>query len=205
MNTAGYLLSTILRCAHCGGPMVGNTHRGLRAYVCAHYKQSRERCRFSNSHAAERLEAAVLEWVERHTDPALVRSSVARDGAGGGEARERRRKSIQRELTHIDEAFRANLALLRRGVIDEEGFRRDNQPREAQRKVLIEELARIDAEAAKTAEVETFIEDAPMLAKDVAAQVSEGNVGAAKAVLRRLIASATVDTDNTITLSIAGA
>ena len=205
VNTAGYLLSTILRCAHCGGPMVGNAHGELRAYVCARYRQSRERCRFSNSHAAHRLEAAVLEWVERHTDPALVRSSVARDGAAAGEARERRRKSIQRELTRIDEAFRANLDLLRRGVIDEEGFRRDNEPREAQRKVLIDELARIDAEAAKTAEVETFIDEAPMLAKDVAAQLGQGNVGAAKAALRRLIASASVDTDNTVTLSIAGA
>ena len=205
VNTAGYLLSTILRCAHCGGPMVGNTHRGLRAYVCARYRQSRARCPFSNSHAARRLEAAVLEWVERHTDPAMVRASVSVDAASQAEARQRRRKAVQKELTRIDEAFRANLELLRRGVIDDDGFRRDNEPREAQRKVLIDELARIDAEAAKTAEVETFIDDAPMLAKDVAVQVGQGNVGAAKAVLRRLIASASVDTDNLIKLTIAGA
>jgi len=134
----------------------------------------------------------------------MVKASVSMDGATQAEARQRRRKSIEKELARIDGAFRANLELLRRGVIDEDGFRRDNEPREAQRKVLIDELARIDAEAAKTVEVETFIDEAPMLAKDVAAQLSEGNVGAAKAALRRLISSATVDTENTITLTIAG-
>ena len=204
VNVGGFLLSTLLRCGHCGGPMAGRTSKGRRQYVCSRYQRSRARCRFSNSHAAHRLETAVLEWVERHTDPAMVKASVSIDGATQAEARLRRRKSIEKELTRSDGAFRANLELLRRGVIDEDGFRRDNEPREAQRKVLIDELARIDAEAAKTVEVETFIDEAPMLAKDVAAQLSEGNVGAAKAALRRLISSASVNTENTITLTIAG-
>ncbi|MCH7946058.1 MAG: hypothetical protein IIC73_08620, partial [Armatimonadetes bacterium] len=104
----------------------------------------------------------------------------------------------------IDEAFRANLALLRRGVIDEDGFRRDNEPREAQRKVLIDELAHLDGEQQTVEVVEQFIEEAPSLAADVAAQVKMGNVGAAKAALRRLIGSARVDTENTITLTLAG-
>ena len=183
--------------------MVGNTHRGRRAYVCSRYRQSRERCRFSNSHAADRVEAAVLEWIEEHTDPSVVQASVANEGAAQVKTRNQRRTSIEKELTRMDEAFRQNLELVRRGTISEDGFRRDNDPREAQRKVLIDELGHIDAEAAKAEDLETFSKEAPLLAKDVAAQMGQGNVGAAKAVLRRLIGSATVDTGNTITLTIA--
>ena len=204
VNTAGYLLSTILRCAYCGGPMAGNAHRGVRAYVCARYRQSRERCRFSNSHAAERLEAAVLEWIEKHTDPALVRASVSVDQGAATRAREKRCKAIKSELARMDMAFRQNLDLLRRGVLTEDGFRRDNEPREAQRKVLMDELAHIDSEQQTKEAVETFIAEAPSMAKEVSHLVSAGNAGAAKAILRRLIGSATVDTENTITLTIAG-
>ncbi len=100
----------------------------------------------------------------------VSQASVTVDGAAVSKVRDKRRKAIERELRRMDEAFRDNLALLRRGVIDEDGFRRDNEPREAQRKVLIDELARIDAEATKTVEVEAFIDEAPILAKDVAAQ-----------------------------------
>ena len=184
--------------------MAGRTSKGRRQYVCSRYQRSRARCRFSNSHAAHRLETAVLEWVEQHTDPAMVKASVSIDDATRAEARQRHRKSIEKELTRSDGAFRANLELLRRGVIDEDGFRRDNEPREAQRKVLIDELAHLDGEQQTVEAGEQFIEEAPSLAADVAAQVDLGNVGAAKAALKRLIGSAKVDTENTITLTLAG-
>ena len=205
VNAGGFLLSTILHCAHCGGPMVGNTNKGYRYYVCARHRQSRARCAFSNNHVAHRVETAVLEWIERHTDPALVRESVASGGVAATNTRDKRRRAIELGLAKIDAAFRGNLDLLRQGTINEEQFTRDNTPREAQRKAMIDELASIDAEAANADQAEAFIAEAPLLAKDVAVQMGHGNVGAAKAVLRRLIGSATVDTGNTITLTIAAA
>ena len=74
--------------------------------------------------------------------------------------------------------------------------------REVHRNVLIEELAHLDAEQQTVEAVEDFVEEAPSLAADVAARVAVGNVGAAKAALRRLISTATVNTENTISLSL---
>ena len=61
-----YLLSGILRCGHCGGPMIGkmtSTYKGKRypKYYCSSAQKSRESCAYYNGHSAPRLEAAILE------------------------------------------------------------------------------------------------------------------------------------------------
>ena len=55
-HTSDYLLSGIVRCGHCGGPMVGKKGyarkgRQYRSYYCTTAMTSRARCAYYNGHA----------------------------------------------------------------------------------------------------------------------------------------------------------
>jgi DNA invertase Pin-like site-specific DNA recombinase len=59
-----YLLSGILRCGYCGGPMIGkmtSTYKGkgYPRYYCSSAQKSRQSCAYYNGHSAPKLEAAI--------------------------------------------------------------------------------------------------------------------------------------------------
>ena len=80
-HSSQYLLSSIAKCGHCGGPMAGrmgakkqnNPNERYRSYRCSRAGTSRESCAFYNGHAADKLETAVLGYLGQFSDPKKVR------------------------------------------------------------------------------------------------------------------------------------
>lgn len=71
-----YLLSTILRCGKCGGPMIGHNGSAKRYYRCANEK-ALSKCD-NAAVPAEDLEQAVLAQVKRDLSPEQLVEHVAR-------------------------------------------------------------------------------------------------------------------------------
>jgi len=173
--SSGYLLSGIARCGYCGGPMTGKRGRMYKGtvytnYWCARAQRSREHCAYPNGHSARRLEAAVLEYLGRYSDPDTVRELLAADAtdAAGRAAAELRK--VERDLAALDEDFQRNLDLLKRGILDEAEFVKANTARRTERAALetkraelseqdAAEHARQRTAATLPARVRSFLED----------------------------------------------
>ena len=145
-----YLLSSLLRCGHCGGVMVGKVGyaykgRKYRNYVCSNHTRSRAACEYANGHSAPKLEAAILEYLGQFSDPARVEALVAASRPSDLEALQARLEAVTRRLADLDRDFHQNLDLLKRGVLDETDFMRANAARREERAHL--EAARTDLEA----------------------------------------------------------
>jgi site-specific DNA recombinase len=201
-----YLLSGILRCGHCGGPMIGkmtSTYKGkgYPRYYCSNAQKSRESCAYYNGHAAPKLEAAILEHLGQYSNPKKVKELLDADGRRDIKKREAELKRVEKQLGVIEADFAKNLDLLKRELLNEDEFKRANEARreeqaqlQARREELVSSLAaqseRHDAVTALPAQIQSFLKDFQSL-----------DVRRAKALLQTILAAATVSRDGTIELS----
>ncbi|MFC2038765.1 recombinase family protein [Chloroflexota bacterium] len=128
-----YLLSGIVKCGHCGGPMVGKaggSHKGrqYRNYYCSRALRSRELCSTYNGHSAPKLEKTIVEYLGQFSDPELVREYLSAVDLKEVKKYEKELSQIEKRLTDYDSNFLGRLDdLLKRNVLSEEEFTQANQ------------------------------------------------------------------------------
>ncbi|MFC1920989.1 recombinase family protein [Chloroflexota bacterium] len=128
-----YLLSGIVRCGHCGGPVVGKaggSHKGkqYRNYYCSRALRSREFCSTYNGHSAPKLEKTIVEYLGQFSDAKLVREYLSVIDLKEGEKHEKELSQVERRLMDYDSNFLSRLDdLLKRKVLSEEEFVQANQ------------------------------------------------------------------------------
>ncbi len=137
-----YLLSGIVRCGHCGGPMVGKaggSHKGrqYRNYYCSRALRSRALCSVSNGHSAPKLEKAILEYLGQFSDPQLVREYLSAMDREEVEKHEKELHQVEKRLAEYDTKFLSRLDdLLKREVLSEKEFNQANQSARAENATL---------------------------------------------------------------------
>ena len=130
-HASAYLLSGMIRCGNCRGPMVGKSGsmwRGqrYRNYYCSRAMSSRALCSTYNGHSAQKLEKAILEYLSQFSDPKLVRKHLQTARAKDLEQKETELAEARRGLAHLDSEFQKHLDLLKRDIINEEEFNKAN-------------------------------------------------------------------------------
>ncbi len=134
-----YLLGGIVRCGHCGGPMVGKaggSHKGrqYRNYYCSHALRSRALCSVYNGHSAPKLEKVVLEYLGQFSDPQLVKEYLVSMDRKEFEKNEKALRQVEKSLEDYDARFLSRLDdLLKREVLSEQEFEQANQSARAEK------------------------------------------------------------------------
>lgn len=174
-HSSVYLLSGIVRCGHCGGPMVGRAgsqykDKRYRNYWCSRAMKSRDLCSVSNGHSVPKLEKAILEYLGQFSDPEIVREHLSAVERKDLKRYESELLGVEKRLAELDAQSMKRLDdLLKRGILTEQEFSRANQTARNEAKALEDrrtELAdRIGRESDKAAlaervptEIKTFLE-----------------------------------------------
>jgi site-specific DNA recombinase len=136
-HSSEYLLSGILRCGNCGGPMAGRrsaAYKGkhYRNYWCSRAMKSRALCSTYNGHSAVKVEKAVLEYLGQFSDPEVVAQHLATARGKDLEEREQELQGVLKALSELEHQFLQHLDLLKRGVISEPEFVRANEAARSQ-------------------------------------------------------------------------
>ncbi|MFC2020826.1 recombinase family protein [Chloroflexota bacterium] len=141
-HASEYLLSGIVRCGHCGGPMVGKAggfHKGrqYRNYYCSHALRSRELCSVYNGHSAPRLEKTILEYLGQFSDPKMVKKYLSAMDRKEFDKHEKELHQVEKRLADYDSKFLSRLDdLLKREVLSEQEFNQANQTARAEKDTL---------------------------------------------------------------------
>jgi len=143
----GYLLSGILRCRHCGGPMLGG-YRGSRGradlfylYRCSQAaNRGRAACRGS-SVAADRVERLLIEALDRLARQERPRAAIIRVVPADGAAEEI--AALEAELADVPTRRERLLDLAERGFVSGEMVRLRLERLEADAVRLRETLRRL--------------------------------------------------------------
>jgi site-specific DNA recombinase len=176
-----YLLSGIVRCGHCGGPMVGKVGalrkakkaapgERYRNYYCSWAIRGAGLCSVSNGHAAHRLEQAVIEYLGQYSDPGLVREKLAATEADVSGRKSVELEAARKRLQELEDAVARDLDRLDRGILTEDdyvkvsGIRREEtdrlRPRESELALEVQR-EQDSAELAERlpVEIRSFVED----------------------------------------------
>ncbi len=204
-HSSDYLLSGILRCGHCGGPMAGKRSaaykgRHYRNYACSRAMKSRALCAFYNGHSTTNVERAVLEYLGQFSDPELVKEHLAAVQTKELADKEAELAGAEQALSKVERQFLQHLDLLQRGVITEPEFVKANDASrdqagalEARRDELKqwvgEQRERVSAAERLPGAIGTFLED-----------FQEMEVRQQKAQLQTILKTAYVNKDNSIEL-----
>lgn len=188
-----YLLSGLVRCARCRGPMVANTRQGGRTstYRCANAKeQGTEVC--DPAYVAILLvEERVVDWLRElaamDVDQASAEASKRVVRRVDREAEVRR---LTREIARKDEAIARLRRHLGDDVIDVEEFREARAEYEAEKASLAERVEQMGREA------RAIVEDRPALARELLREWDVLPVEARRELLGRLVERVWVTTSS---------
>lgn len=213
-HKSDYLLSGIARCGLCGGPLVGKVG-GLRKrrdaapgeryrnYWCGRAMQARGSC-VSNGHSAPRLEAAVLEYLGQYSDPDKVRELMAAKEASESERLPSDLALVERRLAELEADFHENLALLKRGTLDEGDFLRANAVRKQERTTLENRRAELANQAAQAAASDQAAAAVPARVQSFLDDFQGMETRKAKAVLQTILKAVHVYQDKRLELEFRG-
>ena len=140
-HSSPYLLSGIIRCGYCGGPMVGkpgSTWKGrrYRNYYCSRALRSRAFCSTYNQHSVPKLEKAILGYLAQFSDPELVRQHMEAAERKEMEQSETELKEVQKGLSDLEAQFIRHLDLLKRDILNETEFVKANELIRSQKEAL---------------------------------------------------------------------
>ena len=200
-----YLLSGMLRCGHCRGPMngkVGAAHKGkrYRNYYCSKARASRASCGYYNGHSAPKLEAAILEHIGQYSNPKKVRELLAADGRRELKQRDAELQRVKRRLGELEADFDKNLELHKRDVLNEEEFRRANELRREERARLESRHEELVGWLAVQSEWQETVGALPVRVRSFLKDIQDLDVRQAKALLQTVLKAAHVYRDGRIKL-----
>lgn len=196
-----YLLSGLLRCSHCGGPMHGSATRArpeqrrhvtTRLYICSRH-QKRQGCEYPNNHEAGGVERAVIAVLSTLAgDIEAVEQTVA-DTA---ERQRARLIEIGRTLERLESRFLRNLELFERGAIASESqLATANAALDEERRRLGNERDALEASLTSDEERRTIVEQMPARVRTLVEQLDALPVAEAKALLQQLVSRVTIGED----------
>ena len=208
-HSSDYLLSGILRCGHCRGPMAGKrsaAYKGkhYRNYACSRAMKSQALCSFYNGHSVVKIERAVLEYLGQFSDPELVKEHLAAVQTRELADKEAELAGAELALGKLEGQFLQHLDPLQRKVISESEFVKANESAriqagalEARRDELKswvgEQRERVSAAERLPGAIGSFLEDFQGM-----------EVRQQKAQLQTILKAAYVNKDKTIELEFRG-
>ena len=143
-----YLLSGILRCAHCGGAMAGSSKgpKKYQYYVCCNRKMAQALCGDQISHRKEALEGAVLIFLGQYSDPARVRELLNAQETMVDNHQEQELAKTTTRLIELEKAFLSDLDRVDRGILTETEYVKRQEARRHEQGGL--EATKVELEAA---------------------------------------------------------
>jgi len=207
-HSSQYLLSSIARCGHCGGPMAGragarkqsNPDERYRSYRCSRAGTSREACGFYNGHAANRLEAAVLEYLGQFSDPKKVREFLRVTEQKGTKHHEAELARVRKRLKSMERALLNDLDRLDRHVIREQEFAIRNDARREETSKLEARHAELSVWLERERTTQEQIDRLPMAIGTFLEDFQKMDVRWQKAQLQTILKAAHVYRDGNIEL-----
>lgn len=202
-----YLLSGIVRCGHCGGPMVGKTGgsyngKKYRNYYCSNALRSRALCSVYNGHSATRLEKAIIEYLGTFSDPKLVQEYLSAMDRKEFQEREKELTQVEKRLAEYNSGFLARLNdLLKRNVINEQEFATANEAARAEKDTLEARKADLEAIVSKERERVSLANQLPDAIASFLGAFESLDIRQQKAHLQDILKSATVYRDGRVELA----
>ncbi len=197
VHKSAYLLTSIARCGHCGGPMVGKAGsaykgRRYRSYVCSNANKSRDVCAYYNGHAATKLEDAVLEYLGQFSDPKRVAELLNKAGKTDLKRRRSELSKLEKRLASLDVDFKKNLEYLKKGLLNEEEFGKANALQRDQRAQTESRLAELRTKLESAASRQATASALPSQIKSFVKSFEDLETPKAKAILQTILKSAHV-------------
>ena len=204
-HASDYLLSGIIRCGNCGGPMigkVGSAYKGrrYRNYWCSKAVQSRAACPTYNGHSAPKLERAILEYLGEFSDPARVRELVAEGQQRNLKAAEAELGRVDRRINHLEREFLKHLDLLNRGILNEEEFTKANEAKRQEIEQLRSRKADLDEEVQRQQDQAAMVNRVPAMVRSFLKDFEALDIRRQKAHLQTILKAAHVHRDGRIEL-----
>jgi len=200
-HTSTYLLSGVLRCGHCRGPMVGKACGRYRRYYCSRAMRGRALCSFYNGHSAPKLEKAVLDYLSQFADPKRVEELAKEIIASRLQAKtehEERLVAIERRIKELDEVLLRDLDRLDRGLLTEEEFRKVSEVRRAEQTKLRAEREEASKALEAAKRLESLVANVPVQVTSFFQDLSAMDLTRRKAGLQQILKAVYVYTDGRI-------
>lgn len=147
-----------------------------------------------------KLEAAILEHLGQYSDPEKVRSLLAASAKQEVRQQEAELRQIQRRLTALDRDFHQNLALLKRGLLNEEEFHKANVARRQDRARDEARRAEVAQWLAQERDRQEALDTLPQRVGSFLQDVLAMDTRRAKALLQTILKAAHVYRDDRIEL-----
>ena len=208
-HASDYLLSGIIRCGHCGGPMagkVGALRKGkrYRNYWCTRAMKSKANCAYYNGHSAPKLERAILEYLGQFSDPKLVRQHIEAASKREISRKSEELKETEKGLREIESQFLSHLGLLQRQVLNEEEFGKANESIRGQKAVLQEKQSELAQWLKEQQSRVSSAEKMPAAIKSFVKDFGAMEVRLAKAHLQEILKAAYIYRDDRIEIEFRG-
>ncbi len=206
VHKSKYLLSSIAKCGHCGGPMTGKAGanyegRLYRSYQCVNAKKTRVKCAFHNSHSARKFEPAVLKYLGQFSDPRRVAELLDQSGPSNLKRIKKELGRAEKQLVALDRDFHQNLDLLKKGVLDQEEFGRANEKRRDERASAEVRIAELRNQVEQTQTSEESASSFPEKIKTFTESFEEMETPKAKAILQTILEAVYVWNDDRIEIA----
>ncbi len=205
VNVSSYLLSGIVRCGYCGGRMIGSTStsgsKRHSYYVCANRRdRAAARCEISNSHRADRLEPAVLDFLGQYEDPTKFRELVQAQDAEVDDRQEQELATASTRLKELETGMLNDLDRLDRGVITEAEYTKRAEVRRDEQAALQARKDELEAAAQEQRDRESQVQAVPMKVQSFLEDFQRMDVVKAKAILQTIVKAAHVWRDGKVEL-----
>ena len=197
-----FLLSGILRCAHCGGAMTGAS-RGLQKYtyyVCSNHKKAQALCDQQKSHPRAALEEAILAHLGQYSDPDVVRQLLAAQGQETDARDEAELARVNSRLAVLEQGFLNDLDRVDRKDMTEPEYVKRQEVRREEQGRLQPRKVELEASVAAQRDMEAQAEAVPVKVRSFLEDFQEMEVRQAKAILQGIIKAAHVSNDGRIEL-----
>jgi site-specific DNA recombinase len=197
-----YLLSGIARCGHCGGPMGGASQGPTRpgGYRCVNHHHSAALCPLANTHRKGKLEAAVLEFLGRYSDPDKVRELLQAQDTQADSRQEQELAKVTARLRELEAGMLNDLDRLDRAIINETEYTKRAEVRREEQVGLQAHKGELEASVAAQRDMETQARAVPVKVRSFLEDFQGMDVRQAKAILQGIVKAAYVFKDGRIEL-----
>ena len=207
-HLSDFLLGGIARCGHCGGALVGTSRmRGEKRsaeYYCRNHKDAREKCAYANGHIAHRLEAAVLDFLGRFSDPEKVRTLLAAGNVQTDKRQEQELGKVVARLGELEQAFLNDLDRVDRHVLNEAEYMKRQEVRRTEQATLEARRVELQAAVQEQRDREAQAKAVPIKVGSFLEDFGGMEVTRAKAILQGILKAAYIWKDGRIELEFRG-
>jgi|GEM_PF-673904 len=209
VNTSPFLLSGSLLCGACGRKMTGVTGgagKGKRGYYMCSSRRDKGLawCDTPNRHRAERLEAAVLEYLGQYSDPDKVRELLQAQDTQADSRQEEELARVTARLKELESGMLNDLDRLDRHILNEAEYVKRQEVRRIEQATLEPGKKELEASIAVQRDREVQAKAVPVRVRSFLEDFQGMDVVKAKAILQTILKAAHVWRDGRIELQFRG-